>query len=437
MTEPEILVIGAGAAGLLAARELSRAGRHVLVLEARPRIGGRIHTFNGAGFSGPTEAGAEFLHGEVALTRELLQEIGVATHDTAGTTYEVENGLLQTAESFLAEMPLLLAKLHALPHDLPLADFLTKYFSEDEHQPLRETVTRFAEGYDAADARRASSFALRDEWSGGGAEDSPRPAGGYGPLIHHLAQQVQAAGGVVQLSTIVQQIRWRRGRVELRCDQNRRYSAAQVLLTVPLGVLQAEAGTPGHLAFEPELPAPRAAAAALGFGPVIKILLEFRTSFWQYTGPEIRNAAPELGFLFSDAAVPTWWSQLPEERPLLTGWVAGPAADALRNATDEEVFTQSLAALAYLFGATAEFLHSQLVTWRVVNWGADPFARGAYAYATVDSAAARRELARPLDDTLFFAGEGLYEGPAMGTVEAALVSGQQAARQLLAASRTL
>ncbi|UOQ52330.1 flavin monoamine oxidase family protein [Hymenobacter cellulosivorans] len=432
MTTPEIIIIGAGAAGLLAARELAQAGRRVLVLEARNRIGGRIHTFTEDGFSGPTEAGAEFLHGEVALTQQLLEATNTASHDTEGTTYEVRQGQVSTAENFLADMPLLLERLHQLPHDLPLAEFLTQYFPGDEHQALRSMVISFAEGYDAADARRASAFALREEWSGGGAEDSPRPAGGYGPLLDHLAGEVRAAGGVIQLATIVQTIQWQHGQVTVICDQNRHYQAPRLLLTLPLGVLQAAPDMPGHVAFVPELPAAqRQAVAALGFGPVIKILLEFRTAFWAQESAEASHAMPELEFLFSDAPVPTWWSQLPDPRPLLTGWLAGPAADQLRHAPDSEVLAQSLNSLAYLLGTSPTFLRDQLVAQRVVNWGADPFARGAYAYATVASAAALQVLAVPVEETLFFAGEGLYSGPAMGTVEAAFSSGQQVARRLL------
>ncbi|UOQ71523.1 flavin monoamine oxidase family protein [Hymenobacter cellulosilyticus] len=432
MTDPEIIIIGAGAAGLLAARELTQAGRRVLVLEARNRIGGRIHTFSDGGVSGPTEAGAEFLHGEVALTRQLLEATGTPCHDTEGLTYEVRHGQLSTAETFLEDMPLLLEKLHQLPQDMPLAEFLTQYFPGNQYQELRSMVTSFAEGYDAADARRVSSFALRDEWSEGGAEDSPRPQGGYGLLLAYLAREVEAAGGQIQLSTVVEQISWRRGHVTVGCNQDRRYQAAKLLVTLPLGVLQAEADTPGHVALVPELPAYRRAVATLGFGPVIKIMLEFGTAFWEQESAAVGHAMPELEFLFSDAPVPTWWTQRPDPRPLLTGWLAGPAADLLRAASDEEILEQALSALAYLFATSPEFLRAQLVAQRVVNWGADPQARGAYAYATVDSEQAQQVLTTPVEDTLFFAGEALYSGPAMGTVEAAFSSGQQAARRLLA-----
>ncbi|GAA4383539.1 flavin monoamine oxidase family protein [Hymenobacter koreensis] len=432
MADPDVLVIGAGAAGLMAARQLARAGRRVLILEARPRIGGRIHTFTPEGFSRPVEAGAEFLHGDAPLSKVLLQEAGLAWHDTAGRTYEAYAGQVKEAAEFLADMPLLLERLNALPHDVPLAEFLEEYFPGTAYQQLRERVRQFAEGYDAADAHRASAFALRDEWAGGGAEDSPRPAGGYGRVMELLAQQAQASGAILQVATVVREIYWRQGHVEVTCHQERRYRASQILLTVPLGVWQAAPGSTGAVVFVPELPTQRAAAAAMGFGPVIKFLLEFHEPFWLHSSPEVAHPLPELGFLFSDAPVPTWWSQAPDDYPLLTGWLAGPAATDRHNASNEELLAHALASLATLCGCTVAFLHRQLRAHHVANWQTDPFAGGAYAYATVETAAARQAFAQPVAGTLYFAGEAFYDGPNMGTVEAALAAGLQAAEQLLA-----
>jgi monoamine oxidase len=84
-----------------------------------------------------------------------------------------------------------------------------------------------------------------------------------------------------------------------------------------------------------------------------------------------------------------------------------------------------------LFGTTTDFLRQRLRAHRVINWGADPFARGAYAYATVGASAAQEILNQPIDDTLYFAGEALYAGPHIGTVEAALVSGKNAAQKIV------
>jgi monoamine oxidase len=426
----DVLIIGAGAAGLLAARELAAAGRRVVVLEARDRIGGRIHTLTPPGFTRPIEAGAEFIHGEAPITRTLLQEANIAWQDTTGETYQVKNGEIQDDGAFFAHLPLLLEKLQALDHDLPLADFLTQEFPGSEYAPLRAMATQFAEGYDAADTRRASAWALRDEWAADGVDDSPRPVGGYGPLLHWLAGQAQAAGATIQLNTAVQEIRWQPGRAEVLTASGPTYHARQVLCTVPLGIWLLDAQHPGYLHFTPELPTHRAAVAQLGFGPVIKILLEFRENFWQ-------DRLPELEFLLSDAPVPTWWTQLPDARPLLTGWLAGPAAQRLQAASDESILQQSLTSLSQLLKTSPETLQAQLRASYVRNWGAEHHTYGAYSYATVGSRAARAALATPVAGTLFFAGEGLHDGPDAGTVEAALASGQAAARTLLAAQQPI
>ncbi|GGF26803.1 flavin monoamine oxidase family protein [Hymenobacter cavernae] len=429
--QADILLIGAGVAGLMAARDLARANKSVLVLEARDRLGGRIHTFASPDFAQPVELGAEFMHGDVSITRALLHEAGIAYHDTEGKNYEVGRGQAVETGDYMEDLPLLLEKLHELSDDMPLAAFLHQYFPEDRYQLLREQAIRFAEGYDAADSHRASAFALREEWSAGGAEDSPRPVGGYGGMVALLARQLREAGGHVELGTIVQEVHWQPGQVTVHCDQNRHYEARQIVLTVPLGVLQATADEPGYIRFVPELPAQRAAAAAMGFGAIIKILLEFDEVLWEHASANLGQPTPNLGFLFSDAPIPTWWAQLPDPRPLLTGWLGGPTATRLRDAPDETIINQALESLAYIFATTPDFLRTKLHGWRVANWAADPFARGAYTYSTVATATARPVLLQPVEQTLFFAGEALYAGPAFGTVEAALESGANAAQSLL------
>ena len=424
--QTQVLIIGAGAAGLLAARELAAAGQQVLVVEARERVGGRVHTLAPAGFGRAIEAGAEFLHGAVPLTRALLAEANMACHTAEGQTYTVQAGQVQADNDFFEHLPLLLAKLAALTHDMPLADFLNQEFADDAHARLRTMATQFAEGYDAADAHRVSAWALREEWAQDEADASERPVGGYGPLLAWLAAQAQAAGVGLHLATPVRQISWLPGQVRVLAENGTVYQATRLLCTVPLGVWQRQPSQPGYLAISPDLPAHRAAAQGLGFGPVIKVVLEFYSPFWL-------ARLPELEFMLSNEPVPTWWSQLPDSPAQLTGWVAGPAAQRLHSLADEALLLLALESLAQLLATPLAELRTQLRAHHVANWGTDPYAYGAYSYPTVGAPAARATLATPVADTLFFAGEALYEGPAAGTVEAALVSGRQAARTILAA----
>ncbi|MDB5264122.1 MAG: FAD-dependent oxidoreductase, partial [Adhaeribacter sp.] len=301
MKSLDVIIIGAGACGLMAARELGKAGKKVLVLEARNRLGGRIFTTSIPSFSVPVEAGAEFVHGNLPLTQKLLAEANIACSLMTGKSYEVKNGDLHESGEFIQDFPLLLEKLEALQHDLPLIDFLDKYLGEKRYQELRRTVIRFAEGYDAADTRKVSTLALREEWKSGGAEISYHPQGGYSQLIDFLAAEVRKTGVNMALNTPVQEIRWEPGQVTLITSQGTTYVCPKVLVTVPIGVLQSKPDSPGYIRFAPELPEKQQALSQMGFGAVIKICFEFKVAFWEdaaLAGKNL-NQAPELTFLFS------------------------------------------------------------------------------------------------------------------------------------------
>ena len=432
MTTLDVLIIGAGAAGLMAARELAKAGKKVTILEARDRIGGRIHTLEGAGFSVPVEAGAEFVHGDLPLTLQLLKESGIPYRAIEGETWRVEQGAVLN-ESFPDDWSALIARLKKLKRDVSVAAFLDQQFGDDRYASLRNSVRRYVEGYDAADPGRASALALLEEWTSKD-DHQYRLPGGYGKLMDFLREEGKAAGCLLHASTVVEEIRWEPGRVEV-VTQRQRFVARRALVTVPLGVLRSETGSRGHLCFTPALPEKRAAAQAIGFGAVIKILLEFRVAFWEDEAfQEPRRRMPGLGFLLSDAPVPVWWTQRPERTAVLTGWLAGPGAE-IRTTDEDELMEKALDSLAALFCVRKATLQNTLRAGKVINWAADPFARGAYAYATVETREARKVLSQPVGDTLFFAGEALYEGPAGGTVEAALVSGRDAAGVIASGER--
>ena len=165
----------------------------------------------------------------------------------------------------------------------------------------------------------------------------------------------------------------------------------------------------------------------MGFGSAIKILLHFKEPFWQQDA----NESKDICFVFSDQNIGTWWTQNPVDSNLLTGWLAGPRAYELRHSDDAVIYEQAMESLQQIFSINKEKLADQLIHWKVYNWTADPFALGAYTYSTLNSTAAQKVMLQPVENTLFFAGEALYLGTEMGTVEAALISGNEVARQIL------
>jgi len=161
----DVLIVGAGAAGLMAASKLSLAGKKVVVLEARSRIGGRIYPLSIQEFGYEAMGGAEFVHGDAPISRQLLSEAG-ATLDHAEEWWDARSGEphLVNHGSHLdkasATDTLLISKLQELRSDMAVAAFLDLYFADDEYQELRAMVVQRVEGYDAADPKRASALAL-------------------------------------------------------------------------------------------------------------------------------------------------------------------------------------------------------------------------------------------------------------------------------------
>lgn len=424
MPSSDVIIIGAGVSGLMAAREASKKGRKVIVLEARDRIGGRIFTSSLKSFQKPVEEGAEFIHGELPITEALLKEAKLAHFPMEGRTYQMEKGKLRKSDEFIEGFPELISELDNLKEDLTFSDFLDKYFSGDKYKNLRDSVISYAQGYDAADIRRVSSIALREEWKNESESAPERIQGGYTKLVDFLAEESKKHGCTIHLSSVVKVIRWKEGSVEVLCEDGRGFSAAKALVTVPLGVLKSEKDSKGHIGFQPEIPEAIRAFNQMGFGSVVKLFLEFKDSFWENIN------APEMGFLLSDAEVPTWWTQMPDNVPVLTGWIAGPASEKLSSLSEREIIDKALGSLSYIFGISVPDLKEQVVSSKAANWNADPFALGAYAYTTVETREAIKAASEPVKNTLFFAGEAFYMGHAMGTVEGALTSGRDAAEKL-------
>jgi monoamine oxidase len=414
-----IVVVGAGAAGLMAARELAAAGRQVTILEGRDRCGGRIYPLPASDFGYAAEGGAEFIHGEAAVTHALLREAGLALQTIVGRRWMVEGGALSRRAPEDAYASELHAALESLTQDMSVAEFLRRHFGGSKYDGLRQSIARMVEGYDAAEPERASVFALREEWLGGARGAQTRIVGGYGAMIDFLVAECRKHGAAIQLSVTVSAIEMAAGRVVVRCTDGRSVACNAVIVTVPLPLLK-------EIALPPAERERAEAAADIGFGNVVKLLLRFKSDWWL----DGRNELADLTFLLSKEQIPVWWTQRPAESAVLTGWFGGPKTRGLANLGEAELIEAGLVSLANIFGAPLAQLKAQLVAARAFNWAHDAFARGAYSWATTETRHAQSLLARD-DGAIVFAGEALYRGPDMGTVEAALANGQETAQRIL------
>lgn len=427
MADTNVIVIGAGAAGLMAARTLANGGKKVMVLEARDRIGGRIYTWEGA------ELGAEFVHGNLPVTFDLLKDARLQARSASAEMWQYENGSLTTDTIFSLGWDEVMDRLSELETDITITEFLNRYFNEDRYADLRAAVCGFVSGYDTADPDRASSYALRTEWQSEDDNSQHRINGGYGTVTEYLEKEIKDAGSNIVLNAIVKNIRWSRGAVSVSTADGNSYKAEKVVIALPLGILQAAEQEKAGVRFEPALQKQQQAIMELGFGAVVKILLHFDEPFWENakTDKKAGDSIKDMGYLFSSEAIPTWWTQHPEEGSLFTGWIGGPDAARLKDTSDEDILELAVSSVGNIFNFSSAELRKKLHKYTVVNWTADPFTLGSYAYDTVTAANGRKVLFEAVEDTLYFAGEYLYEGPAIGTVEAALCSGKNVAMQIL------
>lgn len=421
-------VIGAGAAGLMAARRLGEAGLSAILLEARDRLGGRILTLEPG-----MELGAEFVHGGPGSTLSLIREAGRRIIEAEGEQWVGDQGRLSLAQDGFAGLGPLLAKAQLVREDLSAGDFFGRFRDDPELAESAEWATRLVTGFDAADPARASLKAIVAEWTGDAGLEATqsRVHGGYGELIAHLARTVPP---IVEqrMGSRVLSLDWGAGDVALDVSQGgapARIEAKAVVVTLPLGVLQARADDPFAVRFVPELNEKRTALAGLLMGPALKVLLRFREAFWTcLDGGKYRHA----GFFFRDQGhFPTFWTALPSNDPIIAAWCGGPGSAEISGETDDGIIGHAIKSLRTLFGRTVA-VEGLLEQARVHNWQRDPFARGAYSYVAVGGDGARRALAEPLGGKLYFAGEATdHEGDAC-TVAGALASGERAAREVIA-----
>ena len=419
----DVVVVGAGVAGLAAARELARAGVHARVLEARDRIGGRILTKRLPDLPVPIELGAEFVHGSAPEIWDVIRSAGLETLEVPERHDLVRDGGLTPAPPLEPPLAALIDRAESVASDRSVAEVLrTLTCTPDEAALLRGYV----EGFHAIDAERGSAmvFARVEQGQGSGATAASRLPGGYDGIVRHLAAEVVG----IQLDCPVERIRWSPGAVTLDAGGKALTSVRAAVVTVPAAVLAAASGP----RFDPPLPDAKIEALGLiAAGQAVRVILQFRRRWWEKAPGAGRSADPVSFIHLPGAPIPVWWTQAPADTPRLVGWAGGPAAVRLSGLRAAEVFETALATLAAAFAFDRDDLRTQLVDAWTHDWSADPWALATYSYPVVGGAEAPGELARPVEETLFFAGEATHAGGEHASVHGAIATGFRAAREVL------
>jgi monoamine oxidase len=448
MDHPDVLIIGAGAAGLAAARDLAVAGCRVRVIEARGRIGGRVFTHKDADSQLPIELGAEFVHGKSPLLCHFSERAHLKLQRTSERHWYFEDGKLTKSRAFWRKIEDVNDEMEEADHDQSLKDFLATLPDDEKSERTKAMLVRYVEGFHAADIARIGIQGIvkaNEAANSIDGDQSFRFLDGYDSLMKALWAEAESHGAELHLKTIVKEIKGRGDlkSVQILCDSDHgstTFSAERALITLPLGVLQSNS-----VRFVPDLPNDkRAAIDHLIMGNVLRIALTFRERFWEDVKVWDQNARvvsfADAGFFhYPDAPVPTWWTQLPLRAPLLVGWAGGSKADQLMESVpaggsldslDGAIVNQALNSLALIFNLSADALRDQLISIYFHDWRDDPFSLGAYSYVPVNGLEAQRALSQPIDDILFFAGEATSVGH-IGTVHGALQTGQRAAQEIL------
>ena len=420
----DAIVIGAGVSGLVAARTLAEAGLSVALLEARDRVGGRVHTIPAADGGLPVELGAEFVHGLAPELIDLIDEAGLTRFELDGEMRCFHgDGLVSCGDQ--REVDHLFEKLGgAAPQkDMSFNQFVAQ---QGLSSASAAWARNYVEGFNAADADRISLLSLAKQQA---AEDEIsadrlfRVAEGYGQVPAFLLRRFEEAGGKLFASAAVQSITWKPGQVVITTAAGRTFQARTAVVTLPLGVLQAR-----RVVIAPEPAAIFAAADQLAMGPAIHLVYEFDQSFLS-----TYKTMQGVSFILSpEVTPPTWWTTHPNPAPMLTAWLAGRKAQSVAADT---LSAPGLITLATMLGTPLETLQTHVVRASVHDWSLDEYSLGAYTYVPQGALHASDDLCVPVESTLFFAGEHTDTTGHWGTVHGALRSGIRAAHQVLAQRR--
>jgi monoamine oxidase len=401
----EVIVVGAGAAGLGCAERLSRQGVDFLMLEARDRVGGRVYSITEEQL--PIELGAEFVHGLPKKIIALLEGFKIPFYEVSDEHLYFKGKKLIPLNDFWERMEKIMSSLKR-KSDHSICEFIKrKKLSPDD----RKLFLSFIEGFHAADTNVLGEEGLSDTNQNG--EDGIfRLTTGYSTIFTRIAETFAKR---LHLCTELKKIDWERGRVQLTCNQGpsqtqKIYECKKVVLTLPIGVLKSTAIQWNKKPAELD-----AALGGVHMGHVQRIVFRFRNRFWE----------EQTSFMHTgdDQYFPTWWSLRPMHSKYLVAWQGGPKALEMANWPVEERINSALMTLAKLTRQPLRIVNAEVEKAHTHNWTKDIWSRGAYSYIGVNGLTGAQRLQKPFGDTLYLAGEGCAKTSGRGTVHGAYQSG--------------
>lgn len=423
----QVVVIGAGTAGLACAAALQADGVDVVVLEARDRIGGRVHTAQWEGV--PMDLGASWIHGvEGNPLMDLAEDMGLETIPSNLWNSAVYHGRKKIGwfgkvlgylkfVRLRKRLDKLSDRISKSDKDMSVMEAIEELSRGKKGdgwlcEPLCETLLRLHTADDYA--TEAGDLSLRS-WGRDTdfAGEDALVVGGLEGLLRAFAKGVD-----VRLGNVVEEVEWGREGVRVVVEGGKCYKAESVVVTIPLGVLQAR-----KVRFEPELPPWKEEAIdKLHFGHFCKLVLKFPQVFWPSKDTlTFTGKLKDLSVVQSVVNFNKYFGV-----PVLVGLIGGAAARETEGMPDEDVVSRMMERLRQAYGKSIPEPDAYYIT----RWGQDPFSLGSYSSIPVGSHTFHREmLGKCVDGKLFWAGEATSVEYA-STVHGAYISGTEVAKSI-------
>lgn len=421
-----VIVVGAGMAGMAAARQLVDAGHSVTVLEARNRLGGRIHT-SSVWPDVPVDLGASWIHETVGNPLTALATAAgartVTTDYGSFVSFDASSGKVATGngsayKSMQSKIDAAIKVGYKTNKDKALRTVLESEIgygslTSANQRLANHFIVSYADDEYAGDSAELSSW-YWDSMSGYSGLDAVLPDG-YVALVNHLA-----TGVTVKLNHVVSKVSYTSSGVTVTSSGGT-YTGDRVIVSVPLGVLKK-----GAIAFSPALPSGKNSAITalgMGTGTLSKVFLRFPSVFWDDVD-WIEYIAP-----VADRGRFHQWlnvARVSGGKPILLGFLGGFYAKTAEAMTDQQIVDLAMGPLRTMYGASLP----NPVAWQIPRWSTDPFSYGSYSFNKLNSTPSMRNtLASPLSNRVFFAGEATHKN-LFATVHGAFLSGQRAASEV-------